>query len=162
MLLTNFVDRLDPHLAETGRLLEAANLTVHPAVERVTLHGSRGPARRPRPDSDVDLCLLVDTRGCAPGTVAPLLSEVLDVTRAHWRGAVALDLAVVCDLRGCQLACFDHTHFLPDLCRQGGRDCFGLYKDRPGARGFVVDAGVEVARMYPCLVIWRRPASPPP
>ena len=52
----------------TRELLRAAHLVVHPRVMRVTLHGSRGPAAGFRPDSDVDLCLLADSRRLTEGS----------------------------------------------------------------------------------------------
>ena len=54
----------DPQFAasfpETYALMLSANLAVHPGVSRVILHGSRGPKGGYRPDSDVDLSLIVD------------------------------------------------------------------------------------------------------
>jgi len=55
--ITAFERELTRLLPETERLLRAANLSVHPRVTQVTLHGSRGL----RPDSDIDLSLLVRT-----------------------------------------------------------------------------------------------------
>jgi hypothetical protein len=35
-------------------------------------------------------------------------------------------------------------------------DCFGLYKTQGGYNGLVINAGVQVKLMYPCLMIWRQ------
>ncbi len=148
-------------LPETYRLLAAANLTLHPAVTRVVLSGSRGPAGGARADSDIDLTLLVDTGGLPIGpALAGLLEDVLATTLDHWRGAVEADLAAVFDTRGCGLACFAERDYHDGACAYGGGvDCFGIYKVQKGFRGFVPPIGVEVARVHPCLVIWQRGAQ---
>ena len=60
LTIREFLPDLAALLPETAQLLRAANLTVDDAVRQVTLEGSRGLARRNRPDSDVDLTLIVD------------------------------------------------------------------------------------------------------
>jgi predicted nucleotidyltransferase len=47
-------------LPETYRLLKTAYLKVHPNVQRITLHGSRGLAGGFSDDSDIDLCLITE------------------------------------------------------------------------------------------------------
>ena len=42
-------------------VLKNGGLTVHEGVQKITLHGSRGPRGGFRDDSDLDLCLIVDT-----------------------------------------------------------------------------------------------------
>ena len=60
------ITAVNPALAEqlpdTHALLMRAGLCIHDAVQRVTLHGSRGPRGGAHPDSDPDLCLVVDSR----------------------------------------------------------------------------------------------------
>ena len=153
------VTSLEPQLAElcpeTARILRDAALTVHPRVTAITLHGSRGPAGGCRPDSDVDMCLIVDTEGVTKRSeLAALLCTVLDTTLAHWRGAVEADLAAVYDRQGCGLSCFERLTWDQAQCASGGQDCFGLYKIQRGYDGFV-EQGVELRKMFPCLVIWR-------
>ena len=63
--LTDFSPELERRLPATHALLLESNFVVHPAVERVALEGSRGLGGHPRPDSDVDLSLVVD-RGALP------------------------------------------------------------------------------------------------
>jgi predicted nucleotidyltransferase len=154
-----FEPELARRLPATAALLAAANLTVHERVSRVVLHGSRGLAGGYRPDSDVDLSLIVEPppAGVQPGHNA-LLDEVLDATLRHWRGPVAADLAVVFDTHDCGLKCFDLAAWSDEaqFCTEGGVDCFGLYKTQKGFDGLVVNAGVQVRRMLPCLTIWRR------
>lgn len=141
-------------LPETYALIKSGNLTVHPAVSQVTLHGSRGLAGGYRLDSDLDLSLLVGIH------VAPhmenLLREVLETTLTHWQGTIELDLAVIFDVRNCKLACFDRTAWDEQFCRLGGVDCFGLYKTQKGFNGLVTNAGIQVRLIYPCLKIWQR------
>lgn len=75
-------------LPEIYGILCSSNLTVHDAVRSVVLSGSRGPKGGCRPDSDVDLSLLVDTdtlrETSDPGG---MLEEVIDVTLRALKGA---------------------------------------------------------------------------
>jgi hypothetical protein len=67
--ITTFTPKLEAQLPETNAILQVANLVLHPAVERVALSSSRGLGGRPRPDSDVDLSLVV-TRSALPAKQA--------------------------------------------------------------------------------------------
>ena len=90
---------------ETAWLLRAAALAVHPRVTAITLHGSRGPAGGYRPDSDVDMCLIVDTTVMTKrAEPTALLRSVLDTTLTHWQGTVEADLAAAYDRQGCGLS----------------------------------------------------------
>ena len=153
--ISGFDPRLVAMLPETHAILESANLTVHPRVLRVTLHGSRGLAGGYRPVSDIDLSLIVDV---VPDTsnLETVLNDVLQVTLWTWRSNIEPDLAAIFDIRKCGLTCFDRTAWDEHLCSIGGVDCFGLFKIQKGFNGFVTNAGVRVKRMYPCLRIWRR------
>lgn len=158
----NLSPALAQHLPETHALLQAANLTLHPGVARVILHGSRGLAGGARPESDIDLSLIVDLPArSGTAEIEDYLQAVLITTRAAWRSDVELDLAVVFELRDCSLQCFTRTRWHDGHCAIGGRDCFGLYKLGQGFAGLVTNAGIEVRRMYPCLEICRRPGSVP-
>lgn len=144
-------------LPATYALLKAAHLTVHSSVCRVVLHGSRGLAGGYRPDSDLDLSLIVAPPALLPpAALDDLLQEVLETTLHYWQGAVEADLAAVFEVRGCGLKCFDLTAWEDSFCLLGGEDCFGLYKIQKGFRGRVENAGVQVKRMIPCLTIWKR------
>ena len=157
MKVLEFEPVLSARLPSTHALLISANLTVHPAVSRIILHGSRGPAGGCRPDSDVDLSLVVETRPATPRPdLEALLSEVIETTLSHWQGPIEVDLAGIFDIRGCGLKCFDQVAWDEHFCTAGGVDCFGLYKIQKGFHGWVENAGVQVQRMYPCLKIWER------
>lgn len=144
-------------LPATYALLKAAHLTVHSRVCRVVLHGSRGLAGGYRPDSDLDLSLIVEPPALLPpAALDVLLQEVLETTLHHWQGAVEADLAAVFEVPGCGLKCFDLITWEESFCLLGGEDCFGLYKIQKGFRGRVENAGVQVKRMIPCLTIWQR------
>ncbi len=156
------VSEFEPELAEvlpeTYALLKAANLTVHPAVMRITLEGSRGLAGCYRPDSDIDLTLIVDPRSLPEGLrqQGDFLRGVLLTTLKNWRGCVEADLAAVFDIRGCGLACLEKTYYEVGACGCGGIDGFGLYKIQKGFNGFVHGQGIiQLKRMYPILTIWR-------
>lgn len=155
--IKNFLPQLITSLPETYALLKSANLTVHPSVSRIILHGSRGLAGNHRPDSDIDLSLIVDTPKPEQANLEKLLHEVFEVTWQNWRAVIKPDLAVIFDARNCELKCFDQTAWHDQICKIGGVDCFGLYKVQKGFNGLVTNAGVRVKRMYPCLKIWQRP-----
>ncbi|HNT77127.1 MAG TPA: nucleotidyltransferase domain-containing protein [Anaerolineae bacterium] len=156
MKLQDFEASLLAHLPTTYALLLSSNLAVHPAVSRVVVHGSRGLAGGYRPDSDIDLSLIVEM----PPALSPperdrLLHAIWEATLAAWQSPIELDLALVFDARGCGLQCFDQPQWDASRCG-GGVDCFGLYKAMKGFNGLITDAGIQVQRMLPCLTIWRR------
>ncbi len=152
------VDNFEPDFAtslpETYALLLSANLTVHPLVSRLILHGSRGPAGGYRPNSDIDLSLIVDTP--QGPDLERQLQDVLETTLSRWRAAVEPDLAVIFDIKDCGLKCFEQRSWNEQTCNLGGIDCFGLYKTQKGFKGLVANAGIQVKLMYPCLKIWQR------
>ena len=150
----DFDPRFAASLPETHALLASSNLTVHPSVARVILHGSRGLAGGYRPDSDIDLSLIIAARQ-APD-MERQLEDVLETTLGHWQSDIELDLAIIFDLRNCELKCFEQTTWNEQICRLGGVDCFGLYKIQKGFDGLVTNAGIQVKLMYPCLKIWQR------
>ncbi len=157
MQVMDFEPWLASSLPKTYALLRASNLTLHPGVSRIVLHGSRVLAGGYRSDSDIDLSLLVDLHA---GITAPelpvLLRDVLETTLINWQNPIEADLAAVFDVRSCGLKCFERTAWDAQLCEFGGIDCFGLYKIQKGFNGFVTNAGVQVKKMYPCLKIWQR------
>ena len=157
------ITRSNPALAEqlpeTHRLLVEGGLRVHDAVDRVTLHGSRGPQGGARPDSDLDLCLVVSGSALAAATSkGALLRAVLDTTLRNWPCHVELDLAAVFDKSGCGLRCLDQDEFSAALC-PGTVDCMGLFKIGKGFDGFVAGPAVDCSKMYPLMTIWTRAAS---
>jgi hypothetical protein len=125
--ITDVNGRVASLLPETWALLRSSNLTVHPRVFRIPRHGSRGLAGGFRPDSDIDLTLLVDTVG---------LSENSDYDRL-----------------GCGLKCFEWESFDERSCENGGLDCFGFYKVQKGYPGFVEHAGVNVRKTNPLILV---------
>jgi len=142
--------RLGARCPETARILRDAAFTAHPRVTAVTLHGSRGY----RPDSDADMCLIVDTAGVTGRAArAALLHAALKTTLENWQGAVEADLAAAYDWQGCSLSCFEQPAWDEVQCEIGGQDCFGLYKIQRGYDGFV-EQGVELCKMFPCVVAW--------
>ena len=155
------VSEFEPSLASwlpaTDALLRSANLMIHPRVSRIILHGSRGLAGSYRPDSDIDLSLIVDTLpGSTEAELERLLYAVIETTLNHWQAAIEPDLAVVFDVQHCELKCFNQTRWEERLCAKGGVDCFGLYKLQKGVKGLITNAGVQVKLMYPCLKIWQK------
>jgi hypothetical protein len=154
----DFLPDLMRLLPATHALLLASNLVVHPTVERVTLAGSRGLGGHPRPDSDVDLSLVVRTSLLPAEEPARerLLRAALTATLDAWRGPVECDLAAIYDERGCGLGCFSgELHQVPD-CPAGGACRFGIYKMQRGIDGYVPWDIIRMDRLYPLLEIWRR------
>jgi hypothetical protein len=158
--ITEFDDQFSKLLPGTVELLRSANLCVHPRVTQVTLHGSRGLVGGARPDSDLDLGLLVSSAQQPIGLeLDRLLRAVLETTLEHWESDVEPDVTVVFDIRECGLRCFRKSTFEGKVCDRGGPDCFGLYKIQRGFNGFVMPVSKELARMYPCITVWERTAA---
>ncbi|MHC4962516.1 MAG: nucleotidyltransferase family protein [Planctomycetota bacterium] len=79
--ITRFCPIFAKQLPDTNTLLVEACLWVHDAVEKITLHGSRGPQGGARPDSDMDLCLVVNSHTLdAAKDRDALLREALNTT----------------------------------------------------------------------------------
>ena len=156
--LTDFSPDLVRLLPATHTLLLESNLVVHPAVERVTLEGSRGLGGPPRPNSDADLSLVVN-RGALPAAEPAreaLLRAVLVATLDSWRGPVECDLAAIYDERGCGLRCFSGERNRAPECPTGGACRFGIYKIQRGIDGYVPWEIIRIDMLYPLLEIWRR------
>ncbi len=134
---------------ETYRILQAGNLVIHPSVTAVVLEGSRGPNNCYRPNSDIDLSLIVEPGGLEVGPeLGHLLNDVLQTTLKNWHGEVELDLAAVFDTQECGLKCFGQSgSFDLSICGGSGRDCFGIYKTQRGFTGFVPPFGVLVEKI---------------
>lgn len=156
--IATFTPELEAQLPQTHAILQTAHLVLYPAVERVVLSGSRGLGGRPRPDSDIDLSLIV-ARDALPAGEAEreqLLRAVLEATLSTWAGSVECDLAAVFDERGCGLRCLAGQIDAPPACTDGEPCRFGVYKLQKGFEGYVPSALIELRRMYPVLEIWRR------
>ena len=154
--ILNFDPTFAEMLPETCAILRAANLTVHPYVSRIVLHGSRGLAGGFRPDSDIDLSLIVSIpSGVGKSELEPLLHSTFETTFSAWQSPIEPDLAIIFETRTCFLKCFEQTTWVENFCHLGGVDCFGLYKVQKGFNGLVTHVGIQVKRMYPCLQIWR-------
>jgi hypothetical protein len=151
-----FEHELETLLPETYSLLKSGGLAVHDSVSRVILHGSRGPKGGARPDSDIDLSLIVDSRALTRPYMESTRHDILQTTLSNWQSPIELDLAVVFDIRNCGLKCFNRTSWDEHFCSQSGINCFGLYKTQRGYNGLVVNAGVQIKLMYPCLRILQR------
>ncbi len=150
-----FDSQLHSLLPETYTLVKSSNLVIHDSVSRVILCGSRGPAGGARPDSDIDITLIVDiATSLTREKTTNLLQNVMETTLNNWQSKTELDLAVVFDIRNCGLKCFDRIEWDEESCLYGGIDCFGLYKTQKGYQGLVTNAGVQVKFMHPSLKIW--------
>ncbi len=157
------VKQFDPYFATrlpvTSSILESANLVVHPLVTQITLHGSRGLAQNYRPNSDIDLSLLVPfpTPPVIGEELGKCLQEVISVTLPNWRGPVEADLAVIFPMYSCSFACFQRATYR--LCVMHGRwDRLFRYLQNPerfpGIRAECGNPGST--RMYPCITVWKK------
>jgi hypothetical protein len=150
--ITRFCPIFAKQLPDTNTLLVEACLWVHEAVEKITLHGSRGPQGGTRPDSDMDLCLVVNSHTLdAAKDRDALLREALNTTLNGWRSEVKLDIAAVFDTSHCGLRCLDLNEHDPDLC-PGMVDCMGIFKIPDGD---VSGSAVDCSKMYPLITIWQ-------
>ena len=152
MLVADFINLAKNGLKETENILTDGHLVVHDAVCRIVLAGSRGLQGGSRPESDIDLGLILHNRyepteeGCR---------EVLETSLHNWTGAVELDAALVFDKMNCGLICYKERNYKSGLCAHG-IDCIGLYKLQKGFTGFVPAIGVRIEKMYPMLIVWER------
>ena len=155
--ITSFEASFTQEFPDSARLLAASNFRVHECVERISLHGSRGPAQRARRDSDFDLCLHVGVDPNTPSNeLDPLFREVLDTTLLNWRGSVEADLAVVYALHPGGLAWFEHRDYDPMIVPETAVGQFALFKTQKWFDGFVDSEELLLEKMYPCVIIWRR------
>ena len=158
LTINEFLPDLVDLLPETQAILADANLTVHDAVIGVNLAGSRGLAGGYRPDSDVDLTLIVDAGSCPLANRIARIGCATCCGRRSMRGAARSistrrRFSIRATAAGC--AALISASGTTRSLRGRGIDCFGIYKIQRGFDGYVTQ-GVELARMYPMLPIWRR------
>lgn len=160
--ITEFLPELAVQLPVTADLLHNSRLVIHDAVCQITLLGSRGLANTYRPDSDIDLSLMVDVTLMpkAEPERADFLRTVLEITLSQWQSPVDVDLAAVFDKGDCcGMRCFNQLNWNDAVIANRGEDCFGIYKMQRGFNSYVTQ-GVRLAPMYPMLAIWRQPTPP--
>ncbi len=148
--MVNFTILRENNLMETEKIIKDGALAVHPAVGKISLEGSRGLKGGFRPDSDLDISLLLKPDVDVTET---LCQDAIHYSLSRWKSDTELDLAVVFDKRNCGLKCFEVQEHSPDLCEHGV-DCMGIYKSQKGFSGFIENMGLDVTFMYPCLIIW--------
>ena len=152
--VVNFNPRLQNYLSDTHALLLSGPLVIHDSVRAITLHGSRGLCGHPRPDSDIDLALIIDEKRLN-GHVEPesLLREVLETTLEGWNGRVEVDLAAVYDREKCGLKCLTVIEHNFHGCART-IDCMGVYKIQRGFNGYVDTHELDCRKMQPSMLIW--------
>lgn len=160
--ITTFEPDFQTLLPETYAIVAAGNLTVHDGVTMVVLEGSRGLGGHTRLNSDVDVSLIVDSDMLPPDEPARenFLRHVISATLDHWRGVVELDTAAVFDI-GHGLALFEQRYYnsaVVGAIRESPlpQGYFGIYKTQKGFNGYVPPSMIDLKRVYPMLVIWRR------
>lgn len=157
--LTEFTPELQTLLPATHVLLVEAHLVVHTAVKAVVLSGSRGLRGGHRPDSDLDLTLLVggtDLPSDEPARES-MLRAILHTSLDQWHAPIELDAAVAFDHGAWDgLRLFYARDYDEMLMRDCGPDIFGMYKIQKGFNGYVPTAILDFRLVYPLLVIWQR------
>lgn len=148
--IQEFKNLLTNNLTETEKILKESNLVVDDSVSKIALMGSRGLLGGFRPDSDIDLGLILHP-DFEPNE--DTCRKANELTLSKWAGDIELDAAIVFDKMGCGLPCYEKQEFDPGLCDYG-KDCIGLFKIQKGFFGFVPDIGLEVRNIYPILIIW--------
>ena len=81
---------------------------------------------------------------------------MLSVTLGNWQSPVKPDVAAIFDIRNCGLPCFELNSYEPGFCSLGRIKCYGIYKVRDETEGFIDNIEVDVAKMYPCLTVWKK------
>ena len=148
---------LKARLPETYDLLQSANLVVHDAVDGIVLSGSRGPKGGSRPESDIDLSLIVNVHPWTPASSKEMLFRtVISQTLEFWNSPIDLDAAVVFDKTDCGLKCFQLSAFHEVSCPFMKADCFGIYQIQKGFDGFVPEMNIQIRNVFPMLMIWQR------
>lgn len=141
----------------TYEILTKANLTIHPYVDQVLLEGSRGLSNRYRPDSDIDLSLIVDSKMLfqAPNQ-EDILRTIVETTINNWESPIELDTAAIFDIHNCQLRCLSRKFSSDNICPDKGVDCLGIYKTQRGFNGYVPRIGVRIELLQPWITVWKR------
>jgi len=148
--ITEFQNLKENNLTETENLLKENNLVIHDSVSKIVLMGSRGLQGGYRPDSDVDLGLILHN---SHEPHEELCKEILELSLLNWTDEIELDTALVFDKMNCGLLCYQRQEYDPNICSHG-KDCIGLFKIQKGFSGFVPEIGLEVKHIYPMLTIW--------
>lgn len=148
--ISEFTNLQENNLIETKEILQNSNLVIHDAISQIAIMGTRGLQGAFRPDSDIDLGLILH-HSCDP--TEALCRETIDISLSNWNGDIELDIAIVFDKMNCDLLCYQQKNYKPNLCSYG-KDCIGLYKLQKGFSGFVPEIGLEVKNIYPILIIW--------
>jgi hypothetical protein len=156
--ITEFEADFAREFPDSCEILKRGPLNVHEGVARITLHGSRGPTGGFTEDADIDLCLLVDAEQY-PDLIhdEELVKEIMYTTLAEWREKIKPDVRVIFDTRRCDLKCFNEREYKPGICIGGGLDCFGIYEMTFGTPGYVLNSGMNVKSIYPCITVWKNP-----
>ncbi len=154
--ITRYSPELDRLLPHTASLLKITRWQVHPGVLRVVLIGSRGLNGHPRPDSDIDLSLIVDPAllPAAEPEREQFLRAVIETTLESWHGPVELDTAAPFGSADAlrMFSVRDYDAALVSACAPH----IGLYKLQKGFSGYVPPHMLDWQKLYPLLTIWER------
>lgn len=155
----NYAPDLDHRLPETAAILKTTTWNVHPAVLRVVLGGSRGLRGGYRPDSDIDLSLIIDPAMLPTDEPAreELLRAVIQTALDSWRGPVELDTAAVFGALEA-LTLFETRRDYDEALVTAYAPAITLYKLQKGFSGVVPSSILDYRKIYPLLTVWERAA----
>jgi predicted nucleotidyltransferase len=143
-------------LPQTYKILTSGGLLIDDRIKAVFISGSRGPAGGFRPDSDIDISLVLDREKISnPYENETVLNSILSKTLKNWISKIELDTAIIFDIEDCDFECFLKC-FNSNDCEKESADCFGIYKIQKGFDGFVPQFGVEVRKVFPIRIVWKR------
>jgi hypothetical protein len=157
--ITRYSPQLDRLLPQTAALLKITRWQVHPGVLHVVLIGSRGLDGHPRPDSDIDLSLIVDPAMLPPAEPEreQFLRAVIETTLDSWHSPVEVDVAAPFGSLE-TLRMFSVRDYDAELVAASAPH-IGLYKLQKGFSGYVPPPILDWQKIYPLLTIWERSAE---
>lgn len=147
---------LDHLLPETAALLNRTRWNIHPGVLCVVLGGSRGLRGGFRPDSDIDLSLIIDPAALPPAEPEreAFLRTVIETALNSWQSPVELDTAAVFGSAEA-LELFARQEYDEALVARCAPEVM-LYKVQKGFNGYVPNHVLDYRKIYPLVTIWKR------
>lgn len=125
-------------------------------IKAVILSGSRGPSNSYRNDSDIDISLIVnEDQIMDPFMYEPEFKSILNHLLRSWKHEVVLDTALLFPVKNCAFECF-FKKTANISCTNQELDCFGVFKIQKKFEGFVPKMGLDVNKVMPIEVLWKK------
>ena len=81
---------------------------------------------------------------------------VFETSISNWHGPMDIDLAAICPLYAGDLDIFENTKFDAHRFPSSAAGHFALFKVKKWFDGFVAGEEVQLEKMYPCMIVWRK------